>query len=634
MFAPLLATVFTVATPASSLLATAPLASKAPPFVTPHEVAIQPANEKAVKALKAWLKRYRGGKINIFSDAYIRRVPLQMDWREHEIVAKESFAVKYGLAPKAGLADSTWKGDLEVIGSAVVGVDSVEAATLLVELASIGFEKAKYTREQAPHVVRDLGEKWLGKVKGDTARQQVVLIATGGVKLRGKIAVPMRGAALRGLGHYDELKYRQAIESQLKSPEAILRFHAAETLGSLANETSSNALIKALEGETDDQALAAIVDGLRKIYAGYLPKLSDEDPPAGDSPENGDSSEGDSGKTAEPVKKPKATARTLPASSTFAVRAALGRLGQTTWRGDMAILRLLDDIRSKDAIPALISVLETYRDNPDMVKNGKLSSLVKHRCHELLVQMTGAVFPASQPDKWRDLWTKEQDKIDVRQRHGVKTAATTVASGFCGIPVEGSRVVFILDLSGSMKFAMKRKDGDDSTRMDYARRELELAMNSISDQSAFNLITFDGSDEAEVWNKKLVPATPRNREKFIKHLHKLEPDGGTNLWSSLEAALEISRMTYGDTYEKVVDEIFLLSDGAPSAGEVLDPVEILRLVKEANRFAKVRINTVFISSEEPEDRRRRNDTPWMDEIKPEELMRRLAKENGGKCVIL
>ena len=55
--------------------------------------------------------------------------------------------------------------------------------------------------------------------------------------------------------------------------------------------------------------------------------------------------------------------------------------------------------------------------------------------------------------------------------------------------------------------------------------------------------------------------------------------------------------------------------------------------KEANRFSKIRINTVFISSKDPEEARRQP-APWMGDVKPEELMRRLAEENGGKCVIL
>ena len=42
-----------------------------------------------------------------------------------------------------------------------------------------------------------------------------------------------------------------------------------------------------------------------------------------------------------------------------------------------------------------------------------------------------------------------------------------------------------------------------------------------------------------------------------------------------------------------IDELFVLSDGEPTTGQVTDTDEILRLVKEANKYLKVRINTVF-----------------------------------------
>ena len=115
----------------------------------------------------------------------------------------------------------------------------------------------------------------------------------------------------------------------------------------------------------------------------------------------------------------------------------------------------------------------------------------------------------------------------------------------------------------------------------------------------FNLVTFNGDDEAETWSKKLVEANDRNKRRFEKFVEKLRPLGGTNLWSGMEQALNIKTLVYGNHYETTVDEIFLLSDGAPSVGEVVDPIEILRLVSEVNRFKEVRINTVFISSETP-----------------------------------
>ena len=95
----------------------------------------------------------------------------------------------------------------------------------------------------------------------------------------------------------------------------------------------------------------------------------------------------------------------------------------------------------------------------------------------------------------------------------------------------------------------------------------------------------------------------------------------------MQEALKIKSQVYGTRYESNVDEIFVLSDGAPTVGEVTDPIEILRLVKEANKFANMRINTIFISSATPPDHQRNQ--PKMD-ITPQELMKRMAEENGGK----
>ena len=50
-------------------------------------------------------------------------------------------------------------------------------------------------------------------------------------------------------------------------------------------------------------------------------------------------------------------------------------------------------------------------------------------------------------------------------------------------------------------------------------------------------------------------------------------------------------------------------------------------MEEANKFAKMRINTIFISSATPPEHQRNQ--PKM-EITPQELMKRMAEQNGGK----
>ncbi|MFY9341414.1 MAG: VWA domain-containing protein, partial [Planctomycetota bacterium] len=323
----------------------------------------------------------------------------------------------------------------------------------------------------------------------------------------------------------------------------------------------------------------------------------------------------------------------LPESVRLAVRAANRALGRTTWRADLALLGLLDEFRSLETVPALIAQLEYFFAHLDEVKSGKLSGLAVYQAHELLVSMTGAVFPADQPEKWRAFWEAEKDKIAVTEKRNPAAAGapTTVAGGFCGIPVQGTRVVFVVDLSGSMDWPMA-DDGPDGKkkkmiRLDFAKRELKRAMDLISPNAQFNLITFNGNPKAESWKPAMVQATPANREAFKKYVDGLRADGGTNVWSGLEDALKIKSVVFGNRYTTNIDELFVLSDGAPTVGDVQDPVEILRLVQECNKFANVRINTIFISSETPEEYRNRE--PKM-KITPQELMRRMAQENGGK----
>lgn len=588
-----------------------------PPLPAGIESIAPAADDKALKALAAWLKLYRGGKIKIYSAEILRRVPLQVDWQQQQITSKDSLAIKYGLAPKGRLGEMTWLGDLDTIAAELAKADDAAAGEALVDLASVGMDHTEYTREMAPELVRGVGERHLAKLTSEGAREAVAAFVRGDAKIDRNRAAAQQGAAVRALAVWREPRYRQIVESLFAQTDPLLRFHAAEALGALGEESAAPALIGALEHEESELVIPALADALRAIFAKYVPKRAADPKDA----------------KADAAKPP-----TAPSSTRLAVRAAMGALGRSTWRADMALLRLLDDFRDKAAVPVLIGMLERFRDNPDQVQSGKLSGLVLHRVHELLVSMTGAVFPATQPDKWRTLWEQEKDKLEVAVAHAPPADGHTVASGFCGIPVQGTRVLFILDLSRSMTFAMADKrttaggNSPSATRIDFARRELNAAIDQVSEHGSLNLITFDGNTKAKIWNKGMLPATEKNREKLKKYVAELEPDGGTNLWSALEEAMKFKSLVYGDRYETNVDEIFLLSDGAPSVGEVLDPNEMLRLVRESNRFAKMRINTVFITS--PNDEERRQQAPWMEGVKPEELMRRLAEENGGKCVIL
>jgi hypothetical protein len=588
------------------------------PTPTPLAFAVA-GDEKPLRALEAWVKLWRTGKMDVRSKANI---------------AKDSIAVKFGLSGN-GLGNPTWAGDLEVICAAVARLDTAEAAESLVEVAALGIAPGDFSFAMAPYEVRAIAEIAATKLTSPAAKEALAKFGRG-VSISDKAqAMALQTAAIRCLGLAKDKTQRIVLENGLGDGDELVRATAAEMLGLADDVEAALPLIALLERETAEPVLVAGAAALQAIYKKHVPKTG-----AFQSAPNPD------GKPAGGDKAPATPAAPIPESVRLAVRAAGQALGRTSWRGDMALVRLMDEYRSLECIPALIGVLERFAAHPEEVKSGKLSGLLLYQTHELLVAMTGAIHAANQPEKWRAFWEAERDKIVVAERKEPKPAAggdggganagggkvdPTVAGGFCGIPVQGTRVVFVLDLSGSMKWKMEEQVADGkkvlSERLDFAKRELIRAMDVIAPNAQFNLVTFNGDDKAESWNKDLVPATEKNRERFKKYVDGLEARGGTNLWSGLESALKIKSLVYGARYSSNIDELFVLSDGAPTVGDVQDPIEILRLVTETNKFAKVRINTVFISSATPPEAMQNQ--PRM-AITPQELMRRMAEGNGGK----
>ncbi len=549
------------------------------------------ADERVVKALEAWLKLYRDGKVA---------------WNNKGIARKDSVADKFGQLPKDFVGELTRERELEVLLEKAAAEGTPEAMSAALEVASIGLDDGKYTREMAPFLVRALGEKWTPKFTSPAALERMAQTARGEAKVPKPRAAAMRAAALRAMGRSADPQKRAVLEQALAAPEPVVRLAAADGLAAAADEQAVTALSGGVERETDDRVLEALVAGLRASLAKYAAA------PAGG---------------AEPPQ--------APESSRLAIRAAIGAIGRTSWRADLALVGFLEDFRSAETVPALIAVLQRFKDNPQDVLSGKTSGLLLHRSHDVLVSLTGAVFPADRPDQWRELWEKEKATMKVSFVRPAKAGdEITVAGGFCGIPVQGTRVVFVLDLSGSMTGTMPVKATTAAeipdklpTRLDFAKRELLRALDQLPEVSSFNLVTFNGEAKARQWQKELQVASAKNKEAFRKYVADLKAEGGTNLWGGIQEGLKLKSLVYGERYESSVDELFVLSDGAPTVGEVLDPQEILRLIAETNRFSRVRINTVFIST--PGER-----LPDTMSIKPEELMRRMAEANGGRFVQL
>jgi len=255
----------------------------------------------------------------------------------------------------------------------------------------------------------------------------------------------------------------------------------------------------------------------------------------------------------------------------------------------------------------------------------------------VLRSLTGAFYPMDRPDLWREFWSRVGPTFQVQPAVAANQQSEphTQANGFFGIPVHGTRVVFVLDLSGSMAFDLASRipntGGRPPARLDRAIEELVRAVDGLPEYASFNLVTFANGPKAERWRGDLVAATSANKHLLAKYVKKLRADGGTNTWAGLSDALEIKSAGTDERYDSSVDEVFLLSDGMPSVGRVVDAREILMLVRETNYFSKVRINTVYIADEMTD----RDQLSLAASGMPgTEFMERLARENNGTSVRL
>ncbi len=406
----------------------------------------------------------------------------------------------------------------------------------------------------------------------------------------------LAGELLPILGSFRNPVHRKILERCLKVQNLDLRIGAAEGLAALGSGKSITRVAGILSELEDPVDFSRVARGILRLIQG---------------------------------KRPPAVEKDLRRALTL----VLDRLDSLKdWRSRISLIPILKAIRSQASVPFLIKLL-----NASKRASGKeFSGTLKYRIHDALVDLTGFFAPVNQVEKWVAWWEANKEKFHLAPVRDLnKSKGWTSGKGFFGIPITGSRVVFILDISGSMAWPLpggtiaRGKDGKYSgggeTRMDRAKSELRRAIKGLPVDSKFNVIFISG--ETRKWRKNLVSATKKNKKSFLSYLVKIRPNGGTALYDGMKEGLHVKELRKrGDRYASSVDEIFLLSDGMPSVGEILDPREILFRIRDWNLGANVRINTIFVGDSRTA---RRMMPPGGSRMGPDTFMGRMAKENDG-----
>ena len=125
-----------------------------------------------------------------------------------------------------------------------------------------------------------------------------------------------------------------------------------------------------------------------------------------------------------------------------------------------------------------------------------------------------------------------------------QAAATQGDARFFGLYAKGTRFVYIIDCSGSMK----------GLRWGMAKKELVESIRQLPENMEFMVLLYN-HDAWAMFNRRLdevdlVPANEENKRRFLYWLAKQEPHG----WTRPKVALAVA-------LDRQPDAVFLLSDG-------------------------------------------------------------------------
>lgn len=228
-----------------------------------------------------------------------------------------------------------------------------------------------------------------------------------------------------------------------------------------------------------------------------------------------------------------------------------------------AVVDALVQIPDKEAVAALIGML-------DVAGGEARADACRH-----LAKVTGQIF-GMDPGAWGRWWAGAAEAF-VYPRSGESATQVTFTAesengSYYGMPLFAERLVFVLDISGSMS----------GGRIMAAKRELIRAVQGLPEHVQFGIVVFNG--RVDVWQKKLVPADARMKKGAITYVESQIAQSNTASYDALAAAM---------TFE--TEAVYFLSDGAPTAGKILAPADIITAITAENKKRRISIYTIGIA---------------------------------------
>lgn len=270
------------------------------------------------------------------------------------------------------------------------------------------------------------------------------------------------------------------------------------------------------------------------------------------------------------------------------------------WSTRLAALKGLQHIGTPEAIDAIVARMSA--------EEGRM----RREFCDTLWHLTGQPF-LPDPQTWQTWWRGARtsfkgvgtgDLLRMQREEETRALSQATTTSFYGVRVVSHRVIFILDISNSMNEPTRSpyvgRVGD--ARIEVAKRELARCLDELEPGSLFNIVVF--SDGVARWLDEGISLSRKHeRSEAQAYVRTLSASGGTNLYGALQAAFA----------DADADTIYVLSDGEPSVGEVIDTAEIRERVRQWNEHRGVVVHSIAVGGRL-------------------ELLEKLAADSGGTHV--
>ncbi|HEX4149192.1 MAG TPA: HEAT repeat domain-containing protein [Pirellulales bacterium] len=240
-----------------------------------------------------------------------------------------------------------------------------------------------------------------------------------------------------------------------------------------------------------------------------------------------------------------------------------------------AIIHALVQIDEREAIDALVLLA------------AKFDGEVLADIYEYLALMTKKQF--TDPKEWATWWAENKATFQFPpgvlrpDRRKFENLVIGTAQQYYGLPLYARRMVFVVDMSLSMRApaGLPSQGGMGISRIDAAKRELSTVLTALESNVSFGIVTFDS--DATLWKRQLVEATSANKLDAVRFVEKAQLKLGTSTYDALQAAFKYD-----------AEAIYLLTDGAPASGQVINPIAIVNTITAQNRTRRESIYTIGV----------------------------------------